>query len=71
MRLNDIKMILEDEEMNFNTDEIDQAKLTDTRKPRLTLRILNQLKNMRVSRQKELTNKAETVAKIYGREGEE
>lgn len=71
MRLNDIKMILEDEEMNFNTDEIDQAKLTDTRKPRLTLRILNQLKNMRVSRQKELADKAETVAKMYGGEGEE
>ena len=46
-------------------DEQSKAKLTDTRRPRLTLKHLNTLRRIKEIRKLELLGKKETLSQIY------
>lgn len=52
-------------------DKLGQAKVTDTRKPRLTLRQLNKLKKMRTAKDLENHMRADSLEIIYGTPAEE
>jgi hypothetical protein len=54
-----------------NTDQDEsQLKLTDTRKTRLTLRQIHQLRRMNDVREIEKKNEVDRLKKIYGSSGE-
>ena len=48
------------------TDQFDQAHLDDTRKPKLTLRMVNRLKKMRSVKALETVKKQELLGIMYG-----
>lgn len=50
-----------------NEDEVRQAHLDDTRKPSLTLRMINRLKKMRASKRIEHVKKQEFLGIMYGK----
>lgn len=52
-------------------DELNKARLSDTRRPRLTLRHLNKLRKVQELRQMELASHAEFVKTMYGAPPEE
>ena len=52
-------------------DKFTQAKLSDTRKPRMTLRNLNKLKKMRAAQDLENHMRMDTLEIIYGTPEEE
>lgn len=52
-------------------DKLNQAKPSDTRKPRLTLRNLNKLKKMRAAQDLENAMREDTLEIIYGAPAEE
>ena len=47
-------------------DEQSKAKLTDTRRPRLTLKHLNTLRRIKEIRKLELLGRKESLSRIYG-----
>ena len=47
-------------------DHIQQASISDTTKPRLTLRNINNLKQLRRAKDLEKQTKSETLSKVYG-----
>lgn len=72
MRFREIKKLNEAEEPDTslydpNEDHIRKANLDDTRKPSLTLRMINKLKKMRASKKLEHTNKQEFLGIMYGK----
>lgn len=73
MRYNDIKpKVVENEEPDTslydpNQDELRKANLDDTRKPSLTLRMINRLKKMRASKKVEHVRKQEFLGIMYGK----
>lgn len=52
-------------------DDHSKAELTDTRRPRLTLRHLNKLRKVRELRRMEKSTHKTFVQKMYGSSGEE
>lgn len=52
-------------------DKLQQAQVSDTRKPRLTLRNLNKLKKMRAAQDLENAMREDTLEIIYGAPAEE
>lgn len=72
MRYKDIKPLVEAEEPDTslydpNQDELRKAHLDDTRKPSLTLRMINRLKKMRASKRVEQAKKQEFLGVMYGK----
>lgn len=73
MRYNDIKPKLkENDEPDTSLydpaeDKVRQAQLDDTRKPSLTLRMINRLKKMRASKRIEHATKKEFLGIMYGK----
>lgn len=61
----------EPEYYNQGQDTFSQAKVTNTRKPRLTLRHLNKLKKMRAAQDLENHMRMDTLEIIYGAPAEE
>lgn len=56
---------------NQGNDDFGQAKVANTRKPRLTIRHLNKLKKMRAAQDLENHMRADTLEIIYGAPAEE
>lgn len=50
---------------NPEEDEYDQAELGDTRKPKLTLRMVNRLKKIRATKAIEMAKKDELMGVMY------
>lgn len=48
-----------------SSDRLDQASLGDTRKPHLTLKVLNHLKKIRINKRKELEDKEQLLSIMY------
>lgn len=73
MRYQDIKpKIVENEEPDTSLydpaqDELRLAHIEDTRKPSLTLRMINRLKKMRASKRVEHVQKQEFLGIMYGK----
>lgn len=67
MRANEFDMEYQD----LNQDRYSQAKIEDTRKPRLTLLHLNKLKKMRAAQELENHMRIDTLEVIYGAPAEE
>lgn len=72
MRYKDIKPLVENEEPDTslydpNQDEVRQAHMDDTRKPSLTLRMINRLKKMRASKKVEQAKKKEFLGIMYAK----
>lgn len=51
---------------NPEGDKINQSELSDTRRPRLTLKHLNKLRKLRDLEREERKNHVQTVKTIYG-----
>lgn len=68
MRFKDI--INEEDNANLNYDVTDDRgntmHLDDTRKPRLTLRHINKLRQMREAKKLDMKNRKDTWKKMYG-----
>ena len=76
MRYSEIKKLNESEEPDTSLydpaeDEIRKAHLDDTRKPSLTLRMINRLKKMRASKRVEHARKQEFLGVMYGKPKED
>ena len=56
-------------EYDPTTDKISTLSLDDTRKPKLTLKIINRLKKIRSTRDFELSKKKELLGIMYGSGG--
>lgn len=56
--------------VELDDDKFDQQKLSDTRKPRFTLRHLNKLKKMRSAEDLEKMMRMDTLEIIYGAQEE-
>lgn len=67
MKANEFDMEYQD----LGQDEFSQARLKDTRKPRLTLMHLNKLKKMRAAQDLENHMRTDTLEIIYGAPAEE
>jgi hypothetical protein len=67
MRANEFEMEYYDQ----GADKLSQAQISDTRKPRLTLRHLNKLKKMRAAQDLENHMRMDTLEIIYGAPAEE
>lgn len=65
MRLSDIEKLMEDDRRNPTKDVLDRANYSDTRKPKITLSVLNQLKKMRISKHNEMKKKNALVGIMY------
>lgn len=52
-------------------DEYNKADIQYTRKPRLTLRMINRLKKMRSVKELEMSKKRELLSTMYGKGPEE
>lgn len=52
-------------------DQIQKANIGDTNKPKLTLRNINNLKQLRRAKEIEKQTKSETLSKVYGGSDEE
>lgn len=71
MRYKEIAVLMENperEEMGrreVEHDRLDQASMSDTRKPHLTLKTLNHLKKMRINKKKELEDKEQLLRIMY------
>lgn len=64
----------EREDMNreeVEGDRLDQARLDDTRKPHLTLRVLNHLKKSRINKKKELEDQEKLLGIMYASPNDE
>lgn len=62
---------LQPEIQNPNKDEVMQRHIHDSRKPQITLRILNKLKTMRAAKDLENLVRADFMQTIYGPSEEE
>lgn len=56
---------------NPQNDTEETATLSDTRKPLLTLRMLNRLKKMRINKRKEMDDKRKLLGVMYAPPKEE
>ena len=56
--------------VELDDDKFDQQKLSDTRKPKFTLRHLNKLKKMRSAEDLEKMMRMDTLEIIYGAQEE-
>lgn len=52
-------------------DNVTQAHIADTSKPKLSLRNINNLKHLRKAKRQEKEDKMEVLAKIYGKGGDD
>lgn len=52
-------------------DKVEQKHLGDTRKPKITLKMLNRLKMIRTAKKLEMTQKMKSLGIMYGSSGEE
>lgn len=62
---------IEAEYYDAGSDKLQQAQVSDTRKPRLTLRNLNKLKKMRAAQDLENAMREDALEIIYGAPAEE
>lgn len=71
MRYKEIAVLLENPEREdmgrreVSNDRVDQASLGDTRKPHLTLKMLNHLKKARINKKKELQDKENLLSIMF------
>jgi len=56
-----------DSRLDANDDEYNKWEVDDTRRPRLTLRHLNKMRNMREMKQAEHNQETATFRQMYGR----